>query len=273
MSLKLTRAQIEHYDRDGVVFPIPIMSTAEAREIRRQFERTLSLCGEQPKRIDQSHCFFRWAYDLATHPVLLDVLEELLGPELFLHTSRIFYKPPHDPAYVSWHQDGRHSELDARATPTVWIALSDSTPENGCLRVIPGTHAAGKVPHRERPHGDNLVRHGQEVADDIDESLAVDVVLRPGEMSVHHVNVIHGSNANRSDVPRIGFSMSYITPETVAPDTPVVHARGTESGHGFELFAGRPPSDLVEGVRRYRRSRGKQVPPAVRPAAATRRSG
>jgi ectoine hydroxylase-related dioxygenase (phytanoyl-CoA dioxygenase family) len=259
MPRNLTRAQIERYDRDGVVFPIPIMSAAETRQIRRQLEDTLSLYEDRAKRLDQSHCFFRWAYDLATHPVLLDVLEDLLGPELFLHTSRIFYKPPHDPAYVSWHQDGRHSKLDVRGTPTVWIALSDSTPENGCLRVIPGTHAAGKVPHRERPHDDNLVNHGQEVADDLDESLALDVVLRPGELSIHHVNVIHGSNPNRSDIPRIGFSMSYITPGTAAPDTSVVHARGTISEHGFELLRRRPSPDLEEGVRAHRQFQAKSI--------------
>ena len=253
MPLKLTGEQIERYDRDGFVFPISIMSEDEARDFRRQVDRTGALYGGRLQRFDNSHYFFRWAYDLGAHPALLDALEDLLGPELFLHTTRIFYKHPHDPAYVSWHQDGRKSELDTRQTPTVWIALSPSTPENGCLRVIPGTHNAGKVPHTEEPHEDNLVNHGQQVAGGVDESKAVDVILRPDEMSVHHVNLIHGSNPNRSDVPRVGFSMSYITPETEAPHRRVVHARGKTSSHGFELFDGPPSFGLEEGVRAHRK--------------------
>ena len=58
------------------------------------------------RRMDNCHLFFRWAYDLAMHPSVLDVIEDLLGPDLFVHSTRIFYKHPHDPSYVTWHQDG-----------------------------------------------------------------------------------------------------------------------------------------------------------------------
>src|SRR5205823_14981841 len=96
------------------------------------------------KRIDNTHLFFRWAYDLAVHPRVLDVVEDLLGPNLFVHSTRILYKRPHDGSYVSWHQDGVYSNLSSKPAPSIWIALTDSSADNGCVRVIPRSHKNAK---------------------------------------------------------------------------------------------------------------------------------
>ena len=163
--------------------------------------------------MDHSHLFFRWAFELATHPAVLDVMEALLGPDLFVHSTRIFYKHPHDPSYVSWHQDGLYSSLSSNSAPSAWIALSASTPENGCLRVVPGSHRNGKLAHVETLAEDNLLNAGEVIQTHVDESAVRDFVLEPGQMSIHHVNLIHGSNPNHSGMCRIGFAISYITPE------------------------------------------------------------
>src|ERR1700722_9776265 len=110
----LTDSQLEAYGREGCLGAIPALTTAEAAHFREALEAQEALMGGRLKRMDNCHLFFRWAYDLATHPAVLDVLEDILGPKLFVHSTRIFYKHPHDAAYVSWHQDGTYSQLNSK---------------------------------------------------------------------------------------------------------------------------------------------------------------
>jgi non-heme Fe2+,alpha-ketoglutarate-dependent halogenase len=250
-SKALTDSQLEAYERDGCLGPIPVLTSEEAAAFRGALEAQEALMGGRLKRMDNCHLFFRWAYDLATHPAVLDVLEDILGPDLFVHSTRIFYKHPYDPAYVSWHQDGTYSQLNSKPAPSAWIALSESNAENGCLRVVPGSHRAGKLPHNETYAPDNLLNHGEEIAVVVVESSARDMILRPGEMSLHHVNLIHGSNPNRSGTKRVGFAVSYITPEAGRSKLPVVRARGTSLNHQFDLLPAPPALTLAEAVRAH----------------------
>jgi non-heme Fe2+,alpha-ketoglutarate-dependent halogenase len=238
---RLSPAQIEAYERDGTLFPVPVLAAAEVARFRAGLEAVEALLGGRLKRIDHCQLFFPWAYELATHPAVLDVVEDLLGPDLFIHSTRVFSKLPHDPSYVSWHQDGTYSALNSKPAPSIWIALSDSTAANGCVRVIPGSHRQSKLPHVETHAADNLLNHGEEIACEVDESQALDLVLKAGEMSIHHVNLIHGSNPNRSDSRRIGFAISFMTPVVGESRLPVLPARGRrDGGHRFQLAA--PPA-------------------------------
>lgn len=240
----LAEVDIARYLDAGVLYPLSVLDSQEAAYFRHALEETERLLGGTLKRIDNSHLHFHWAWELVMHPRVLDVMEDLLGPDLLIHSSRIFYKHPYDPAYVGWHQDGLYARLDTALAPSIWIALSPSTPENGCLRVVPRTHRSGKLEHRETYAPDNLSNHGEVVAVDVDETRAVDVVLQPGEMSVHHVNVIHGSNPNRSTIARIGFSASFVTPLVPSIGMTLVRARGA----GGPSLATEPPADLRAGI-------------------------
>jgi ectoine hydroxylase-related dioxygenase (phytanoyl-CoA dioxygenase family) len=257
----LSQAQLAGYERDGCLCPVRALSAGEAANFRRSLEEQEAYMGGILKRMDNCHLFFRWAYDLATHPRVLDVLEDLLGPDLFVHSTRIFYKHAHDPSYVSWHQDGRYSSLNSKPAPSAWIALSESTAANGCLRVVPGSHRSGVYPHVETFAADNLLNHGEEIQVQVDESAARDFVLDPGEMSLHHVNMIHGSNPNRSDRCRIGFAVSYMTPAVRQSKLPVVRARGNSEDHEFDLVSQPPQFSLADAVRahaEFAESRGLQ---------------
>ncbi|HEX4964112.1 MAG TPA: phytanoyl-CoA dioxygenase family protein [Thermoanaerobaculia bacterium] len=241
MSKALSAQQIERYQQEGCLFPVAVLSAGEVAYFRSCLETLELRLGGRLKRMDHSHLFFPWAYELATHPRVVDAVEDLLGPDLFIHSTRVFSKPPRDPSYVSWHQDGTYSALNSKPAPSIWIALTASTPENGCVRVIPGSHLSAKLPHRETYAPDNLLNHGEEVQAEVDESQAIDMALGPGEMSIHHVNLIHGSNPNRSDGPRIGFAISFITPAVGQSYLPVLHVRGQRDGaHAFEIVE--PPS-------------------------------
>jgi ectoine hydroxylase-related dioxygenase (phytanoyl-CoA dioxygenase family) len=126
-----------------------------------------------------------------------------------LFGASIFAKAPHDRSYVSWHQDSAYFGLTPNQEVTVWVAFTDSTPENGCLRVLPRSHLGPNHRHVETFAPDNMLARGQSI-EGIDEANGVDVVLQAGEFSMHHECTAHGSQANRSDTPRIGFAFFYI---------------------------------------------------------------
>src|ERR1044072_1313347 len=142
MSKVIPDEQIDQYNRDGVLFPIPVLSPDEVAFFRCALEDLLTSLDnrETSAQISQTHLFFRWAYDLATHPAILDAVDDIIVPDLLVQTSTIVRKHPQDPRYVSWHQDGHYWRISAPCLPSAWVALSASEVENGCMQVIPGSH-------------------------------------------------------------------------------------------------------------------------------------
>jgi non-haem Fe2+, alpha-ketoglutarate-dependent halogenase len=253
MSKLLTAAQVEQYERDGIVFPVPVLTPEETAHFRGAFEELVARLGGRPvaQALSHTHAYFRWAYDLATHPRVLDAVEDLMGPDILVWTVSIFPKYPRDPGYISWHQDGTYWGLDSVRVTTAWIALTDSTVQNGCMRVVPGSHRRPILPHRDTYAADNRLSRGQEIEVQVDERDAVDVVLRAGEMSLHHVNIIHGSNPNPSDGWRIGFAPRLTTPQTRQIDGEpftAVLARGQDRYGHFQLQPGPPALGFEEAL-------------------------
>jgi ectoine hydroxylase-related dioxygenase (phytanoyl-CoA dioxygenase family) len=254
MIMKLSAAQLASYGRDGILFPIPVLPPEETTRFRAAVEELESRLGGKPSpaAMTQPQLHFRWAYDLATHPAVLDVIEQILGPDILVHSASIFSKHPRTADYVSWHQDGYYWGLDAPRLASAWIALTESSPENGCLRVVPGSHLHDRLPHTDRPGTENnLLASGLEIAIEVDESQVRDVVLAPGKMSLHHVHIVHGSNPNRSDGKRIGFAVRYIAPEVrqSLDHHQVVLARGRDRYGNFPLLPEPPGEDVEEGLR------------------------
>ena len=143
---------------------------------------------------------------------LLDIAEPFIGPDIALFASHYICKPPYSGRPVLWHQDGAYWPLEPMQVVTLWLAIDDSTPENGCLRVLPGSHREHLYELRERQDVDSVL--GSESAADVDESLAVDLTLSAGDVEVHHPNIIHGSNANASPKRRCGLTIRYIPTST-----------------------------------------------------------
>jgi ectoine hydroxylase-related dioxygenase (phytanoyl-CoA dioxygenase family) len=231
----------ERYERDGVVFPISVLSGTQVDCYRGALNAIATTCGhENLKRFDNLHLFFPWAYSLATHGPLLDTVESFLGPDLVIDGTLVFYKPPRDGSYASWHQDSVYSGWHLTPSISAWIALTASDRSNGCMRVVPGSHKLGLLDHENVQNDPNLLnRRGERIRMDVNESDAVDVVLRPGEMSLHHTNIVHGSNPNTSDGPRIGFIVRFVTNRSTNRDRLVVHARG--NGDCSHLRLAQPP--------------------------------
>ena len=211
MPASLSDSAVADYHRLGYHFPIRAFDAAVAAGLLAQLRATEErLGGHLAGRMNQKpHLLFPWVCDLVRHPAVLDAVESVLGPDLLCWSSQFFMKGAHDPAYVSWHQDGTYWGLSSPDVVTAWIALTPSVPESGNMRVVPGTHRA-KVPHADTFAEHNLLSRGQEVAVAVNEAEAVDITLQPGEMSLHHVLIVHGSEPNRADWPRIGFAIRYI---------------------------------------------------------------
>jgi len=211
----LTDRQIADFARDGFLSPVRVFREDEAQASRAELEAAEaqwpeSLAAANRNNAHLVHAFF----DKLTHdPRLLDVIEDLMGPDLLVAGTVLFVKEPHGAGFISWHQDGTYMGLEPDDGVTAWIALTPSNTDNGCMYMLPGSHKQGIRPHHDRFHDDNLLTRGQEI-DGIDESKAVPLVLAPGEVSFHHTRTIHGSHPNRTGDRRIGFAVqSFIRPD------------------------------------------------------------
>jgi ectoine hydroxylase-related dioxygenase (phytanoyl-CoA dioxygenase family) len=143
---------------------------------------------------------------------LLDVAQRFIGPDIALFASHYICKPPYSGQPVLWHQDGGYWPLEPMEVVTLWLAIDHSTPENGCVRVVPGSHRQELHQLRAVTDVDNVL--GSEAAIDVDESHAVDLVLAPGDVEVHHPNILHASSANTSPHRRAGLTIRYIPTTT-----------------------------------------------------------
>ncbi|HRK22128.1 MAG TPA: phytanoyl-CoA dioxygenase family protein [Fimbriimonadaceae bacterium] len=144
---------------------------------------------------------------------LLDIAEQFIGPNIALFASHYISKPPFDGQPVLWHQDGSYWPLEPMEVVTLWLAVDRADPENGCMRVIPGTHNLDL--QAMDSHRDEVSVLGSAISDEyVDESKAVDLILDPGDVSVHNPNIVHGSNANTSPRRRAGLTIRYIPATT-----------------------------------------------------------
>src|SRR5438874_5682366 len=212
MPKTLTEAQVAQYREAGYLAPIRIMAEAEALGLRAALEAVETRTGG-PLHGDlrhKSYLLYQFRADLVRHPVLLVAVEDLRGPGILFWSSSFFVKEAANPAFVSWHQDSTYWGLSSPEVATAWVALTPSRAENGAMAVIPGSHKLDQVPHRDTFHRHNLLTRGQEVAVEVDDSKAVMLTLRPGEMSLHHVRLVHGSAPNPSSDRRIGYAIRYI---------------------------------------------------------------
>ncbi|MBI1353775.1 MAG: phytanoyl-CoA dioxygenase [Acidobacteria bacterium] len=235
----------DSYAEQGYLFPIPALSPEEAARHRDAYLRLATALGGAPKATELAllHLYYDWAWELIHHPRVLDAVESVLGPNILVWASSVFPKRAHDPGYISMHQDGTYWGLDEGEITTAWIALTPSTPKNGCMRVVAGSHLKPILPHKETWAENNLLTRGQEVQVDVKDEEITDISLQPGEMSLHHVRIIHGSNPNPSDVPRVGYAIRYMTPD-VRPqgaEHPAVLVRGKDT-RGHWALTERPPA-------------------------------
>ena len=253
----LTDAALRQYRESGYYAPVPVLSFAEAARLRDQLESFEATAGILAGKLrHKSHLLFTWLNDLIRHPRILDAVEDVIGPDILCWGSSFFIKEPRNPSFVSWHQDSTYWGLEPADVVTVWVALTDSTAANGAMRVISGSHLLDQVPHRDTFRADNLLSRGQEIMVEVDAAQARMLELQAGEMSLHHVRLIHGSDPNPSDMRRIGFAIRYIPTyvrQAAGSHDSATLVRGTDAYHHFDPEQ-RPDADMSHAAQAYHAS-------------------
>ncbi len=244
----LTQQQIAFYNDNGYLVPfdgVAASETAAMCDDLDAFEQDEGIRASEI--IVKGHLCFRRSYEFSRHPKILDVVEDLIGPNIYALSSRFWMKPGQDGSFVSWHQDSAYFGLEPNELVTVWLALTDSTPDNGCVRVIPGTHRGEAYSHTETFDKKNLLARGQSI-ETIDDTNAVDLVLKAGQFSCHHERIVHGSAANNTNAMRTGVGIFYFP----------THVRST---------IGRRSASLVRGIDEHSHWDPDPVPKQDRDAA------
>ena len=247
----LDRAALSFYREHGYYAPVRAFSAEDAARFRARLERFEREHHDRKALLrNKCHLVFTWADEIIRHPGILDVVETVIGPNILCWGSSFFIKDAHDAGFVSWHQDSTYWGLEPPDIVTTWVALSESVPANGAMRVVPDTHKMDQVPHRDTFAADNLLSRGQEIAVHVDPARAVTLALEPGEMSLHHVRLIHGSDPNPSDRRRIGFAIRYLPThvrQAVGTRDSATLVRGSDK-HGNFLPERRPDADLASAA-------------------------
>ena len=238
MSASLTPEQVGRYRRDGFLFPLTALEPSEMSELTRRLEALEEKRGGRlaPILNVKAHLLIPWLWDLVRDPRIVGPVNAILGPDVLCWAASFFSKAKDQAHHVPWHQDATYWGLSEPRALTAWVAFSESRPENGCLRVVPGSHAAPS-PHCAAQTVGNMLPGGEEIALDIDEASVVDIVLRPGEMSLHHLLLIHGSKPNLRGPRRVGFAIRYIAGDLTQTGCERVSATlvsGRDHG-GFDL--------------------------------------
>jgi hypothetical protein len=253
MPLALSNQQIDQYQTGGWLSPIDVFTAAEAADARAQLEAFEAEHGPFGPRAERSRAYlpFTWVDEIMRHAALVDMVEDLIGPDILCWNAIFWIKEAGAGSFVGWHQDVTYWGLDNRELVTVWVALTDASEQAGCMRVLPGSHRQTLV-HDETYDPANLLTRGQHI-DDIDLADTVAMPLRAGQASFHNVATAHGSGPNRSDDRRIGLSLHYLpthTRQTLADWDSAAFIRGEDRHHHFD-HAPRPTRDLDPDVMAY----------------------
>ena len=244
----LSREQIERYRYDGYLFPFPALSPEELAECNAGLARYEAWLG---KRINESdrrwrsagYVFMPWLDALIRHERILDVVEDLIGPDILVYTATFFIKEANSPTFAAWHQDATYFGLDPHEHVTAWVALSDANAEAGCMEVVSSEGMPRQMHHAALRLQHSINGGGQAIVDPIDPTGAVMMQLPAGSFSLHHTLCRHRSAPNRSSNRRVGIGISYIPAHCRLTGTVRMCARlvrGRDTGGNFEVL---PPPE------------------------------
>ncbi len=199
----LSEDAVESFHSQGFLSPVPVLSSEEVDYFRGRleaFERKYP--NDTVKLKSKSHLLCPWVEEIARHPYILDVYEDLIGPNILCYSMAFRIKNPDGRTFAGWHQDGASNPIKPILVIGA-LALAECTVAHGCLSVIPGSHKTGALPHTDTGDPDSILSRGQFISSEFDKSKAVDVVLKPGEIGLFNAAIVHGSQANRSAERRI----------------------------------------------------------------------
>ena len=239
----LTHDQIKHYSDAGYVAPIDVLSKKEAGEIRKEIELIEKKWPKELEGLGRNyvHLISPVFNKVCFNKKILDAVESLIGKNILICGTTLFIKNPNEDGYVSFHQDAKYIGLKPYNWVTAWIAVTDANEENGCMRMWSGSHKSELKYHNQKFDKNNLLTRGQTI-ENVPINKTTPVILKAGQMSLHHPTIVHGSGLNKSNDRRIGFVVqSYIGTdvEQVLGKMYVQLARGKDS-FNYHEHAKRP---------------------------------
>ena len=245
----LSQSQIDYFHEYGYCAPIDVMSEEEAHALKLRVEAAEAAHPEElgPTNRNNAHLAYTCIDEVAHHPVIVGAVSDLIGEDIVLYGTVLFFKEPKSAGFVSWHQDATYMGIEPHTFITPWLALTPSNPELGCIKAIPGSHKDGIRTHDDTFGEDNILTRGQTVTD-VNEAEAVDLILRPGQMSIHHARTVHGSMPNQGDERRMGIALqAYMGPDSrqTIGEHLVQVVQGCEDGGNFSVLP-RPDADRDE---------------------------
>ena len=208
----LSPNQLKQYEDEGFVSPINIFSKEKAKEIRDEIELIEK---EMPEELENSgrynaHLISPLLDEVTHNPKILDAVESLIDEDILVCGTTLFIKNPNEKGFVSYHQDAKYIGLEPHNWVTAWVAITDSNEHNGCMRMWSGSHKDHLKEHDQKFNQGNLLTRGQTVQN-VPKEKTTPLVLKAGQMSLHHPTTVHGADINKSDDRRIGFVIqSYI---------------------------------------------------------------
>jgi len=208
----LSANQLKQYEDDGFVSPINILSREKAKEIRNEIEL---IENEIPDELEKSgrynaHLISPLLDEVTHNPKILNAVQSLIGEDILVCGTTLFIKNPNEKGFVSYHQDAKYIGLEPHNWVTAWVAITDSNEHNGCMRMWSGSHKDNLKQHDQKFNEGNLLTRGQTVKN-VPKKETIALILKAGQMSLHHPTVVHGSDLNKSNDRRIGFVIqSYI---------------------------------------------------------------
>jgi len=232
------------YERDGFIAALDIMSAGEALTHRVALETAEA--GFGPLHYETKvHTILRSPYELATLPLVLDIVTQLIGPNVLLHNATYIIKEPGSASFVSWHQDLTYWGFSHDDQVSMWLALSPATVQSGCMRMIPGSHVRGRLHHENIRNESNVLLNGQTV-ENVNDKNAIVCELQAGQASFHHGWTLHSSGANTSDDRRIGLNVQYLATHMRQTKSAMDSAMLVRGGDSYGHFAADMPavSDL-----------------------------
>ena len=245
----LSPEQIKQYQDKGYLAPIEALTKDEVNEVKEEIEFIEKKWPNELKGLGRNYVhLISPIFDKVVHnSKILDTVEDIIGKNILVGGTTLFIKDPDKKGFVSFHQDAKYIGFEPHNWVTAWLAITDSNEENGCMRMYSGTHKENLKVHNEKFNDGNLLTRGQTV-ENVPIEKTEPVILKAGQMSLHHPKIVHGSGINRSDKRRIGFVIqSYIgtNVEQVIGKVYVQQARG-EDAFNYHNHVERPTSTMGE---------------------------
>tara|TARA_B100001057_G_scaffold304974_1_gene305118 strand:+ start:1403 stop:2230 length:828 start_codon:yes stop_codon:yes gene_type:complete len=208
----LTEKQLDHYKNNGYISPVNALSFSEAKEIRDEIEKIEKNWPGALEGINRNyvHLISPIFNKVCLNKNILDAVESIIGKNILICGTTLFIKNPNEKGFVSFHQDAKYIGLEPHNWVTVWLAVTDANEKNGCMRMLSGSHKKELKYHEQKFDENNLLTRGQTI-NNIPLDKTDPVILKAGQISLHHPKIVHGSGINLSNDRRIGFVFqSYI---------------------------------------------------------------